>query len=993
MKLHTEFVRLPLRVDADRLALEVAGLADDLWRPHPQGQPGNSAVPLVASGGDPEDDATKGPMLPTPVLASMPYTRAVLGALAAPVGRTRLMRIDEEAEVTAHSDTNYYWWEHVRVHVPVVTTPSVAFHCDEAVVHMEPGEVWAFDTWRRHRVVNAAPSRRIHLVIDTVGSAEFWRRLAADDADVLVVGDDGPGPTFERVNHPVVMSPWELRSHLGAIVGELLGAPGVDPAVVGGLVDAAEPVLQDWRARWALHGDGPTGWEAFADLQRRLDAAVAPFASRLRLTNAVDGVEAIRQLAIRPAVSPSLSSWSSTPGQASPPVSGSTDVPSVAGPQSGPVRRRRRIERPVFVVSPPRSGSSLLFETLAQSPEAWTIGGESHRLIEQIPGLDPRDRGHDSNRLEAVDATPTVVDRLHAAFLARLRDRTGARPPAAGPLRVVEKTPKNSLRIPFLVEAFPDAQFVYLYRDPRETLSSMMDAWRSDRFVTYHELPGWKGLPWSLLLVPGWRDVSGRTLQEMVAHQWATTTSHILDDLAALDPERWSVASYGRLVTEPQAEIERLCAFADLAWDRELTSPLPQAQHTLDAPDPDKWRRNEAEIEEVWPQVADVARRAHDLFAHPPETRPRTLRTEVPRRAPVGPATPAVAAEQPFRSVHTDSVPKLLEQLGSSLLVSTYQSGRVIVCRARDGELNTHFRFFPSPMGMAVGKRSLAIGTARSVWEYRNQPAVAQKLEPHGTHDACFLPKRSHVTGDIRIHEIAYVGDELWMCNTRFSCLATLDEHHSFVPRWKPPFISQLAPEDRCHLNGMAIADGQVRYVTVMGDRDEPGGWRSSKVGGGIVIEVPSGEPVVRGLSMPHSPRWHAGKLWVLDSGRGEVLTVDVQRGTKETVAELPGFTRGLAFAGPFAFVGLSQVRERVFADLPLSERLTDRLCGVWVIDTRDGSTVGFLRFEGAVQEIFDLQLLHGLRYPELAEAEAEVVAGAFVLPDEALALVPTQSR
>ena len=158
---------------------------------------------------------------------------------------------------------------------------------------------------------------------------------------------------------------------------------------------------------------------------------------------------------------------------------------------------------------------------------------------------------------------------------------------------------------------------------------------------------------------------------------------------------------------------------------------------------------------------------------------------------------------------------------------------------------------------------------------------------------------------------------ELWAVNTRFSCLATFDGVHSFVPRWRPPFVSALSPDDRCHLNGLAVSGGRPLFVTAHGRTDDANGWREGKVGGGIVIDVPSGEVVLSGLSMPHSPRFVDGRLWLCDSGSGRVLVADPDTGAVETVAELPGFTRGLAFAGRVAFVGLSQVREHVIADLP----------------------------------------------------------------------------
>ena len=171
--------------------------------------------------------------------------------------------------------------------------------------------------------------------------------------------------------------------------------------------------------------------------------------------------------------------------------------------------------------------------------------------------------------------------------------------------------------------------------------------------------------------------------------------------------------------------------------------------------------------------------------------------------------SPADTGPSPLRSVHTTNFPAILDQLGSSLLVTTYQAGKLVILRSDGGVINTHFRAFNKPMGMAMGRGRLAIGTAVDVWEFRNVPAVAAKLEPPGKHDACFLPRSAHVTGDIQIHEMAYVGDDVWFVNTRFSCLATHDPDHSFAPVWRPKFISQLTPDDRCHLNGLGVVDGR----------------------------------------------------------------------------------------------------------------------------------------------------------------------------------------
>lgn len=271
-------------------------------------------------------------------------------------------------------------------------------------------------------------------------------------------------------------------------------------------------------------------------------------------------------------------------------------------------------DRPIFIVSSPRSGSSLLFLTLAQAPGVFTIGGESHALIEQIPGLHPRDRGWPSNCLSAADATPQLAEAIASGFFRTLRDRDGRTP--GGRAVMMEKTPKNSLRVPFFASIWPDARFVYLYRDPRETLSSMMEAWQSGRFITYPRLPGWTGLPWSLLLVPAWRNLIGRPLAEIVAHQWADTTNLLLDSLDALPPRQVIGVSYADFLASPQPVAASLCARLGLGWDKALSGALPLSPTVVTAPSAEKWRRDEAAIEAVWPIVEAADVRARAALAH-----------------------------------------------------------------------------------------------------------------------------------------------------------------------------------------------------------------------------------------------------------------------------------------------------------------------------------------------------------------------------------------
>lgn len=354
---------------------------------------------------------------------------------------------------------------------------------------------------------------------------------------------------------------------------------------------------------------------------------------------------------------------------------------------------------------------------------------------------------------------------------------------------------------------------------------------------------------------------------------------------------------------------------------------------------------------------------------------------------------PRGSALQPLRSVHTSNFPGILDELGISLLVSTYQTGKLVFLRTDGDELNTHFCGFPRPMGIALDGDRLAVGGAMRVSQYHNLPAVAAKREPEGKHDACFLPRAAHVTGDVQIHEMAYGAEGLWFVNTRFSCLCTLDGIHSFVPRWRPSFVSALAPQDRCHLNGFCIVEGQPCFATALGETDTPGGWRENKKDGGILIEVSSGEILIRGLSMPHSPRWYANRLWLLESGTGGFGFVDPQKLEYVPVASLPGFTRGLDFCGPLAFIGLSQVRETaIFSGIPITEQNPERLSGVWAVDIHTGQTVAYLQFEEAVQELFAVQVLPR-RYPDLIDDDNPLNANWFELPDEVLDQVPEGLR
>lgn len=339
-----------------------------------------------------------------------------------------------------------------------------------------------------------------------------------------------------------------------------------------------------------------------------------------------------------------------------------------------------------------------------------------------------------------------------------------------------------------------------------------------------------------------------------------------------------------------------------------------------------------------------------------------------------------------FASQYTDNFPKLLKMMGGSLLISTYQAGQLVLLRSDGESINTHFLGIEKPMGLTFKNGCIAIGSGAKVWEYRAMPMVAPKIEPQGRHDNCYLPRKMHLTGDIDIHEMAFADDDqLWMVNTKMSCLCTLDGEHSVVPQWQPPFISGYDLTDRCHLNGMSLRAGKPRYVTALGETDAAAGWRENKANGGILMDIEDSRVIARGLSMPHSPRWYQDRLLVLESGEGALCQIDENTGEKTTIAQMPGFTRGIDFAAQVAFIGLSEVRETaVFAGLPLTRRVDDRKCGVWAVDTTTGQILAYLVFTGSVREIFSVQLLPD-RYPILLEPENPLVRSSYSLPDAVL--------
>jgi uncharacterized protein (TIGR03032 family) len=341
--------------------------------------------------------------------------------------------------------------------------------------------------------------------------------------------------------------------------------------------------------------------------------------------------------------------------------------------------------------------------------------------------------------------------------------------------------------------------------------------------------------------------------------------------------------------------------------------------------------------------------------------------------------TPAPRPKIALPYEHSANLAELLGSAGVTLLISTYQAGKLFVAGTFDGQMAFSLHSFDRAMGLAVAPDRIAVGARQEIWVLRAAAGLGPNIEPPGKYDSCFLTRTAHVTGEIHGHELAWLGDELWVANTLFSCLCSVHDQFSFVARWRPPFITEIAAEDRCHLNGMAIHDGQVKYATAMAESNTAGGWRPEKATSGCIIDVASGAVVARGFAMPHSPRLYADRLWVLDSGKGLLCVVDPSSGRVEEVARFEGYTRGLTFAGPYAFVGLSRIRETsVFSGIPIAERRDELRCGVSIIDWRTGQKVALLQFHGGITEIFDVKVLPvRLPYvsgPDPAKDEAKTI-------------------
>lgn len=608
MRLAQPFIRLPVRFDAEEMRAQVSSLAPAAWQAHPNHIAGNSCVRLISVDGT-ENDQVYGPMAPTVHLQQLPYVQQILASFGVVWSRSRLMRLDAGAVVPEHADINHHWFYRVRLHIPIVTNPQVTFYCGNQDAHMAAGESWLFDNWRLHRVENLGDAERIHLVADTTGSAKFWQFVASANTPGSTVYTQGYDATrsrklrVERAAPAAVMPPAELDLLSADLCRELEldTVPAAHRERGLQFVSLMGALQSDWRQAYASYAMPQDGMSEFRKLRDGIRAALPRFAAGLTMRTNRVAASAVFEGRIGRALLPFDRDESD----------------SLRRSSGRPRSDAAQFKAPIIILSAPRSGSTLLFETLALSNQIATIGGESHEIIEDIPALRPDATGVTSNRLRAEHASDEVGTRIREGFAARLVDSSGraVRDPSA--LRLLEKTPKNTLRVPFLNAVFPDARFVLLWRDPQQALGSIIRAWQSGRWKTYSGLPGFSR-PWSLLLPPGWPDYENRSLADIAAFQWIAANQYALDDLSALEPDRWMSISYSELLRAPLGAVQRIFQFAELkqpdaALVERLAKPLPLSRQTLTAPSAEKWRDLETEILEVLPAVLPVWERLRNL--------------------------------------------------------------------------------------------------------------------------------------------------------------------------------------------------------------------------------------------------------------------------------------------------------------------------------------------------------------------------------------------
>lgn len=591
--------RLPISLHLPQLD----GLAEACdWLTGPPEPAGCDSAALVAAGGVPGSAyALAGVMQPTRLLRDHPNLQSLLVRLGGPLSRCRLFRLPPHTRMPATASHHYHHFRRSILYVPLISPAGVCLHQAGERYAVKPGEVWLCNPGQAHGFDNDSSQTALHLAAEIRNPTPEALSLVADDLQLWL-----EPYRFE------VLEPDEIDALLSEL-REAVRCSEMPTARFDELETAMKTLTMDWSACFRCFGHDAAGELSYRDVLENFEQSLTRsvrhcIMSTHQGSRIVEILHSMLQVA---------------------PVSASTKRQSPDLTQLIRNRATRKLhrsewqppvfDRPLFILSAPRSGSTLLFETLARFPDVWTVGHESHELIEGIPELHPQACEYASNRLTASEATIANVSQLKERFACQLINRERSRFLSLSPgqrpssVRFLEKTPKNILRLPFLRTAFPDARFLILYRQPEETLASMIEGWRSQQFTAYNPLPEWPHRIWKFLLVPEWQTVVRRSLVDIVSHQWCNAYRILLDDLGSLSGNCWRWLDYADLIREPVACLGQIARFAELRSDEHIESilqqGLPLSSMTFSAPNPDKWRRYAAWLDSVAPALHCVVTR------------------------------------------------------------------------------------------------------------------------------------------------------------------------------------------------------------------------------------------------------------------------------------------------------------------------------------------------------------------------------------------------
>ena len=609
--------RLPFLLEEERLQAELKQFSVEDWQRFPEG------LPLIAVGGQLSYEYPLGSYLkPTVFLTHSPTLSHYLGCLKVVLSRTRLVRLSSGEHYGYEGCQNYHHYSHRSLLIPLDQTQNCDFRVEDKPFSFTHGNGYCLEPNQTYQISYRGKDRVRFLVIETPVDASLppWLKNQETSASSRLkeISSEHSFPRLSIVPYRFrVLNPVELDHLLVPLRAELKTAiPDSDRSKREAVFQQIDSFADDWRMAFGEFGYSPLGELTYRDLilsfKEQIITKATPWLNpnglgqrSLKIISSVLLPEktGLRQFSHRVMTKRHESKgtdWRTLQNE---------DLP--------------HFERPVFIVSAPRAGSTLLFETLSRFQEFWSIGKESHDLIEGMPELHPSSLEYHSNRLTDSIVTDVLNTTLKKRFLAQLRNHAGVfylnlessqRP---NPLRLLEKTPKNALRIPFLKAVFPEAHFIFLYRNPAENISSMLEGWRLRRFVSYRGLPGWPYKEWSFLLVPGWSDLKHCSLAEIVAHQWTAANRWILQDLQALPRSEWQFIDYADLVRQPQSALREITKFARLMPDetieRSLATGLPVSCMTLSASSPDKWRKYEDEINPVLPITQTICSLVEEL--------------------------------------------------------------------------------------------------------------------------------------------------------------------------------------------------------------------------------------------------------------------------------------------------------------------------------------------------------------------------------------------